>query len=193
MICRNHVEVTEGVRRCSRCSVPYCGDCLVDIAGQPYCAICKSERLLDVRSGVDATRLDFASPWKRFAAIFLDGLIVNLPIYLGSILTAMAIAGVDENNPLLTFVFIPLMFAQFFYEGAMMAAKRGVTLGKMAVKVRVVRPDGSPISTGQAWGRAAMKLLFGCISIFDYLPAFFTKERTTLHDLVAGTRVIESY
>jgi hypothetical protein len=36
-------------------------------------------------------------------------------------------------------------------------------------------------------------LLLGCVSIFDYLPAFFTKEKTTLHDMVATTRVIETY
>lgn len=193
MICRNHVEVTEGIRRCARCSVPYCSDCLVDIAGRPYCANCKTEQLLDVRSGVDRTQLELATIGKRFLAVLLDGLIINLPIYIGWIFIAMALSGANEENPLIAFAFLPLMFAQFFYEGAMMAAKNGVTLGKMALKVRVVRPDGSPISTSQAWGRAAMKLIFGCISIFDYLPALFTKDRTTLHDMVAGTRVIESY
>jgi uncharacterized RDD family membrane protein YckC len=63
----------------------------------------------------------------------------------------------------------------------------------MALKVRVVRPDGSPITSGQAWGRAAMKMIFGCIWFADYLPAFFTQEKTTLHDLVASTRVVDSY
>jgi len=60
MICRNHVDVSAGVRRCSRCGVTFCSDCLVDIQGKPYCATCKGEQLLDVRSGVDRTNLEFA-------------------------------------------------------------------------------------------------------------------------------------
>jgi hypothetical protein len=34
------------------------------------------------------------------------------------------------------------------------------------------------------------QVLASCLSIFDYIPAFFTKERTCLHDLVANTRVV---
>ena len=74
----------------------------------------------------------------------------------------------------------------------MLQTKNGQTLGKMALKVRVVRPDGSPISPGQAWGRVAMRTILGCLWIVDYIPAFFTPERTTLHDMVAGTRVVDA-
>jgi uncharacterized RDD family membrane protein YckC len=61
----------------------------------------------------------------------------------------------------------------------------------MSMKIKVVRVDGTAISTGQAWGRAFMRqILASCLSIFNYLPAFFTKDRTCLHDLVASTRVV---
>ena len=60
MICRNHLDVEEGVRRCARCEQAFCGDCLVDIQGRPFCADCKAERLLDVRSGVDPTRMQYS-------------------------------------------------------------------------------------------------------------------------------------
>jgi uncharacterized RDD family membrane protein YckC len=194
MICRNHVEVSEGVRRCARCMSPFCGDCLVDIAGRPYCATCKQEQLLDVRSGVDRARLDLASNWKRFGAVFLDGLLTAIPMYaiMGAVFFSAASGG-GEPSPFLNLIGVPFAFASFFYEALMMQLKSGQTLGKMALKVRVVRPDGSPISTGQAWGRAAMKMIFGCIWFADYLPAFFTQEKTTLHDLVASTRVVDTY
>jgi uncharacterized RDD family membrane protein YckC len=82
------------------------------------------------------------------------------------------------------------IIGQFVYEGLMLAA-RGQTVGKIAMKVKVVRPDGSDISTGQAWGRAAMRhVLVSCLCIINYLPAFFTLEKTTLHDMVASTRVV---
>ena len=38
-----------------------------------------------------------------------------------------------------------------------MLSRRGQTLGKIALKIKVVRPDGSPITTGQAWGRSLLR------------------------------------
>lgn len=194
LICRNHVDVSEGVRRCNRCGGTFCSDCLVDLQGRPYCATCKGEQLLDVRSGVDATMLQFATVWRRFGAVFVDGLIVNLPMYLLMMFFIAGTASSGSEPPAwMSFIGIPFMFVTMIYEGLMLSMKNGQTLGKMALKVRVVRPDGSPLTTGQAWGRAAMKLVLGCLWIVDYIPAFFTKERTTLHDMVAGTRVVETY
>lgn len=194
MLCRNHVDVSEGIRRCARCQVPFCRDCLVEIQGRPYCAICKTEQLLDVRSGVDRTVISLASNWKRFGAIILDGLIVSLPAYLLLILLpAMTLAKRNETagGIFIMVLWIPYVLAQPAYEALMFQHKNGQTLGKMALKIRVVRPDGSPLTPGQAWGRAFAKLFLGCISIFDYLPALFTAEKTTIHDLVAGTRVVD--
>ena len=71
-----------------------------------------------------------------------------------------------------------------------MLGARGQTLGKMALKVKVVNADGSPLSSGQAWGREIIRGILGFLYIVDYLPAFFTQQKTTLHDLVAKTRVV---
>lgn len=192
MICRNHVEATEGIRRCARCAVPYCPDCLVEIAGRPYCATCKQEQLLDVRSGVDRSQLALASVWQRLGAVILDSLLIAIPVY-GLMFAAIwlpASQGKDPS-PWFNFVSIPITILAFAYEGLMLQMKDGQTLGKMALKIRVVRPDGSSISTGQAWGRVAMRTILGCACI-TYIPAFFTPERLTLHDMVAGTRVVET-
>jgi uncharacterized RDD family membrane protein YckC len=190
MLCTNHATA-ENVRRCTRCGSPYCSDCLVDIAGRPYCANCKTEQLLDVRSGVDRTQLAFASPWRRFGALFIDNLLLIIPMYALVAVLVYLPASRGETPPTWTsFIGLPFMLVYFIYEGAMLQM-RAQTLGKIAMKVKVVRADGSPISTGQAWGRTFMRTIFGCISIFDYLPAFFTKERTTLHDMVASTRVVD--
>ena len=71
-----------------------------------------------------------------------------------------------------------------------MLSARGQTLGKMAMKVKVVAADGAELTTGQAWGREITRSILGFLYIVDYLPAFFTKEKTTLHDLAAKTRVV---
>jgi uncharacterized RDD family membrane protein YckC len=78
------------------------------------------------------------------------------------------------------------------YEGMMLQA-RGQTLGKMALGIKVVTPDGEDISPGQAWGRALVRVIFNAlqyISLVNYLPAFFSQEKKTVHDSVAKTRVV---
>jgi uncharacterized RDD family membrane protein YckC len=193
MLCRNHVDVAEGVRRCARCGAPFCPDCLVEISGRPYCATCKSEQLLDVRSGVDRTQLQHATILRRFGAVFLDSLLIVIPMYtiMGLFVFLPASQG-KEPSVLMNFISIPFALLSLVYEGLMLQMKNGQTLGKMALKVRVVRPDGSPISNGQAWGRVVMRTILGCLWIVDYIPAFFTPERTTLHDMVATTRVVDA-
>jgi uncharacterized RDD family membrane protein YckC len=193
MICRNHVDVLEGIRRCARCQTPFCRNCLVEIQGRPYCATCKDEQLLDVRSGVaTAGTLEYASIWARFGGVFLDNLLLAVPIYVVFFALAFATQKNGAPNPLINFVSVPLSFAQVLYEGLMLSNKNGQTLGKIAVRVRVVRPDGSPITQGQAWGRTVMRLVLGCLCFVDYIPAFFTPEKTTLHDMIAGTRVVQT-
>lgn len=197
LMCRNHPEVVEGVRRCARCGSTFCRDCLVDINGMPHCATCKTEQLMDVRSGVDRRQLQLAGFWKRFAAAIIDGIVMAIPVWLlvGGMMIFLVSTGAFENMaepPLwVNFIQLPLALLTPLYEGTMYAWKNGQTLGKMALQIRVVRADGSEITTGQGWGRAWMKFLFSCFCIVDYIPFFFTEERTTLHDMVAKTRVIE--
>jgi uncharacterized RDD family membrane protein YckC len=196
MICRNHLDVSEGVRRCARCGGTYCSQCLVTIQNQPFCATCKTEQLMDVRSGVDHTRLVYGGFWARFGAQIIDGLIVGVPAYAIFMAVIFGVAmNVQKNaapSPVIFLAYIPLYVFPVLYEALMLSMKSGQTVGKMALRLRVVRPDGSPISTGQAWGRAVMRLVLGCMAIVDYIPYFFTEEKTTLHDMVAGTRVVES-
>jgi uncharacterized RDD family membrane protein YckC len=194
MLCRNHIDVAEGVRRCARCGSPFCPDCLVEISGRPFCATCKSEQLLDVRSGVDRSQMQYATILRRFGAVFLDGLLVAIPMYalMGVLIFVPASRG-QEVNPIFNFIGIPFALISLAYEGLMLQFRNGQTLGKMALKVRVVRPDGSPMSPGQVWGRVVMRTVLGCLWIVDYIPAFFTQEKTTLHDMIAGTRVVDAY
>lgn len=190
MICRNHVDVSEGVRRCSRCNTPFCNDCLVEIQGRPYCAVCKTEQLLDVRSGVDATVLDYATIGRRFGASFLDGLVTGIPtlIMVFMVMGTQSAAGRAPSAFMGGWFLLPSLVA-VIYEALMLQSK-GQTLGKMALRVKVVAPDGRDLSTGQAWGRAVGRALLGFLYIVDYIPAFFTSEKTTIHDLLAKTRVV---
>ncbi|HEX3109190.1 MAG TPA: RDD family protein [Thermoanaerobaculia bacterium] len=189
MICRNHVDVSQGVRRCHRCGSSFCADCLVDIGGKPYCATCKTEELLDVRSGVERGTLDLASIGRRFGAAFVDGLLLLIPITIMIVMLGAAQATQARVAGAWNFwVLIPTVIG-IAYQALMLSA-RGQTLGKMAMKVKVVAADGAEITPGQAWGREITRSVLGFLYIVDYIPAFFTKEKTTLHDLAAKTRVV---
>jgi uncharacterized RDD family membrane protein YckC len=189
MLCRNHIDVSQGIRRCARCGAPFCSDCLVDISGKPYCATCKTEQILDVRSGVERGVLDLASIGRRFGASFVDGLLMWIPIALMIAVVGFASATSARVNGVWNFWFLVPTLVAVSYQALMLAA-RGQTLGKMALKVKVVNTDGSPITSGQAWGREITRAVLGFLYIVDYIPAFFTKEKTTLHDLAAKTRVV---
>ncbi|HEY0141468.1 MAG TPA: RDD family protein [Thermoanaerobaculia bacterium] len=196
LMCRNHPEVIEGVRRCTRCGSTFCRDCLVDLDGHPYCATCKSEQLMDVRSGVDRVSVQLATFWPRFAAFILDSFIIGIPIgAMTMVLMFMLMASGQFSNgePPFWFNFIqlPAMFITPLYESIMYSKKNGQTLGKMIVKLRVVKPNGEPITSGQGWGRAWMRLAFLCFSIVDYIPFFFDDQKRTIHDMVAKTVVVQ--
>lgn len=66
---------------------------------------------------------------------------------------------------------------------------RGQTLGKMALRVRVVSLDGSPLSFGQAALRHLGAWFSAVILGIGYLIAAFRADKRALHDLIARTRV----
>lgn len=185
MICRNHVDVSEGIRRCARCGATFCRDCLVDIAGQPYCATCKTEQLLDVRSGVQRGVLDLASIGRRLLAYFVDSILLNVVNSLLGFVLGLATAKSTDSSPGFILFSVLLSIVLIVGYDALFTAARGQTLGKMALRIKVVSEDGSDVSTGQAWGRAFAKLI-----PFAVVVALFNKERKGLHDMLARTRVV---
>ncbi len=192
MNCANHPAVAEGVLRCSRCGIPYCPNCLVTIQGRRYCARCKGEQLTDIRSGVDPTKVQLAGIGRRFAAIWVDGFIIGIPLLVVMFIWVMPKMFATGGEPPLWFTWIGYGTTPIYiiYEGLMLSA-RGQTLGKMALGIKVVQPGGAPISGGQAWGRSVARALFvSFLSLINYLPAFFTKEKTCIHDMAAKTRVV---
>ncbi|MDP9122777.1 MAG: RDD family protein [Acidobacteriota bacterium] len=201
MPCKNHPLVEAPLFACARCGELFCTDCIVQIGGLSYCAPCKQQALGDLRAGVPVTGLDPASIGRRFGALMLDGLLLSIP---AMVLFAFGISRLGlfnarqpaspDVNLILVFEGIVMLYslvAWILYEGLMLRSG-GQTLGKKAMRIRVVTPEGGPLSRGQAFGRAAMRQVFNfvpCLGLIDYLIAF-GQERTCLHDMVARTRVI---
>jgi len=73
---------------------------------------------------------------------------------------------------------------------AIFVAQMGATPGKMALGMKVVRPDGSRVDIGRAVGRYFAKLLSMMILCIGYIMIGFDPEKRGLHDMICDTRVV---
>jgi uncharacterized RDD family membrane protein YckC len=191
--------VSVGLVRCRRCSKAFCRNCVVALRAQYYCARCKADQVRDIQSGTEAGVLELATLGRRFGAQWLDGMllgIVFVPIWFflagSEAMSAAATPGAAPPDMLGVSILatIGMVLVVLIYEGLMLS-NRGQTLGKMAVGIKVVTPEGRDIRPGQAWGRAAVRqVFFSYLGLINLLPAVFTKQKTAIHDLAAKTRVV---
>jgi uncharacterized RDD family membrane protein YckC len=71
-------------------------------------------------------------------------------------------------------------------------ARFGATPGKMALGLKVVRPNGGPIGVGRAAGRYFAKMLSSMTLLIGYIIAGFDSEKRALHDMICDTRVVKA-
>jgi uncharacterized RDD family membrane protein YckC len=198
MPCVNHAEVATGLLHCGRCGRQFCRNCVVPLRGKYYCATCKSDEVRDIQSGTEAGALELASVGQRFGALWIDNMLLLVVVAVPVVLFAFATARTTRSSANAQTAFTAMywltvggaILGVVVYE-ALMLSHRGQTLGKMALGIKVVTPEGSDIHTGQAWGRAVLRqVFFSYFALINYLPAFFTKQRTAIHDLACKTRVV---
>jgi uncharacterized RDD family membrane protein YckC len=191
--CTNHPEVVDRLNPCSRCRKNFCPDCLVELKSGRYCAGCKTEAVKDMQSGVDQTQLPLAHMGRRFVAWLVDFfvmLVLIMPMFAISGYFSTMDGGVPAGGVGLQLGLQALAWVIPMAYKAIMLQMRGQTLGKMALGIKVVNPDGSDISPGQAWMRAFIELLLASCCYVTYIVAFFSKDHCALHDMAAKTRVI---
>lgn len=92
-----------------------------------------------------------------------------------------------QSRFILTWLFIELVYSVGFMTSEMQA-----TLGQKAVGIKVVKDNGEKIEYGAAIGRYLISIISSILLKIGYLIAFAREDKKTLHDLVAGTLVIES-
>jgi uncharacterized RDD family membrane protein YckC len=186
-----------GVVRCRRCEQTFCRNCVVALRGQYYCAQCKGQQVRDIQSGTEAGALELASIGRRFAAMWVDSIVAMVvvpPVFFAFMMAGPGSPEATETamNGIIFVVTIGAALLMMTYEGLMLA-RRGQTLGKMAVGIKVVTPEGRDIGTGQAWGRAVLRQIFwSYLAFVNYLPALFTRQKTAIHDLACKTRVVRA-
>ncbi len=178
---------------------------MVPYEGKYISAEWKGEYFQKLREGITPTgMMHFAGFWIRFVAKFIDGIVtgvVGMVINLG---IAFLFFGAFKFQPDINDA---QTFGRFMaYQGVTMAiglvlgvlyqwfflSRFSATPGKMALGLKVVRADGSPLTTGRIIGRYFSELLSGLILLIGYIMAGFDEEKRALHDRLCDTRVIKA-
>lgn len=134
----------------------------------------------------------YAGFWRRFAALFIDGLIVggcSAGVAIGVGVLAMIGSGEFTTGAVVGY-YLASFVIQWLYFALSEASPHQATFGKRALGIFVTDAEGKRLSFGRATGRVFAKWLNALTLGIGWLMAAFTAEKRALHDYVAGTIVL---
>jgi len=166
--------------------------------------------------GSKKIRLDFAGFWIRVGAYLVDGVLLALifwfivsPIFMKmfsgmfSSLPALDPSTMDQaqmqaviaemSGKMMRAVWITNLVNMVLMGGyfILLEGGPGQTLGKKALGLRVVTPEGDRIGYLKAFARYVGKIISGAILGIGFIMAAFDDEKRTLHDRMCDTRVVK--
>ena len=131
----------------------------------------------------------YAGFWKRLAAFILDYFILTaIFIFAGAVIGLLI--GSPDNEVADSASGTAGAVIWWLYYAFMESSERQATLGKIAVRIKVVDRQGMRISFARATGRHFAKLLSTLILFIGYLMAGVTSRKQALHDMVASCLVV---
>ncbi len=142
---------------------------------------------------------NYAGFWRRVAAYLIDMVLLMIPYYILSfalginMMANMDPMSMDSEMPSGMTTLIVLLTILFFgYFAYFESSSYQATPGKMAMKIKVTDLQGGRISFLKALWRNVSKIFSSLILYIGYLMAGFTQRKQALHDMIAGTLVIQS-
>lgn len=147
----------------------------------------------------------YAGFWRRCGALIIDQLALGLAFYAVAFLVVVATAGsgawngVSEDHvPVWFFIAYFAMIgcyyiAAAFYYSLQESSTHQATLGKRALGIKVTDTQGRRISRKHALGRWFAASLSYLSLYIGFLLAAFTARKQALHDMVAGTLVVDRW
>jgi len=134
-----------------------------------------------------------ATPSSRLMATIVD-LSVVVGVDIGVVYLTLRVCGLDAGEwgrlPI-----VPLTAFLLLLNGGYIVAFTAVggqSIGQMAFGIKVVGQERQPVSFGRATLRALVCLGSALVLGLGFLPALVGRDRRTLHDRIAGTRVIRA-
>jgi len=138
----------------------------------------------------------YAGFWLRWVAAIIDSIICSIAGFIagavgGGIIGGMFYYDLDFVDSAATFFGgIAGLIIRWLYFTVMESSIHQATLGKRAMGIIVVDEDFNRISFGRANGRYFGKILSVITIYVGYIIAGFTEKKQALHDLIAGTLVV---
>ena len=124
----------------------------------------------------------YATFWNRFAAVFIDGLIIGISVQIIDYL-------ILQDNPVVKFIFN--VVTGWLYFALQVSGPNMATIGKKAMRLKVTDLNGNRITFMQATGRHFGTYISAIILGIGYFMMLWDPKRQTLHDKMAGTLVIQ--
>lgn len=196
-----------GTLFCAECGRPSTADELARFGDLLICPLCKENYTQKLREGVAHTpAAAYAGFWIRVVAWIIDTIILMV---IGSIVqfavlgTAFATMPRIEpgGDPTAAFagmmgtlgiVYLINITIGCLYEAGFIASSLSATPGKLAVGVKILRPDGSRVGPGRAVGRYFAKVLSALILCIGYIMVAFDSQKRGLHDMICDTRAVKT-
>jgi uncharacterized RDD family membrane protein YckC len=193
------IPLNENEVVCAECGKIFPAGETIKVGQTSVCASCKPVFLQKLSEGVkiNTGTLNYAGFWIRFAAVFVDGLILGLPfmiVYFATVFPSISAASHRNGQPP-QFAILPLLEQMGFYlvqwgYTIFFIGKYGATPGKMACKLKVVTAEGEKVSYARATGRCFAQILSAMICYIGYIMVGFDDQKRALHDHICNTRVV---
>ncbi|MBT2767763.1 RDD family protein [Stenotrophomonas sp. ISL-67] len=138
----------------------------------------------------------YAGFWKRYAAYFLDSIVVaiiNVPVSLVFNLIGAASGNESLAVALSLVAMLGSLIIGIGYYAGFHASRGGATLGKMAVGIKVVRSNGERITFLRGVGRYFGFILSSLTLLIGFIMAAFTERKQALHDMLCDTLVVDKW
>ncbi len=147
----------------------------------------------------------YAGFLRRWAALFLDSLIVSSAFYAVCFIVLLVVLGLtgldvrkdEDPSAWMIGAYLGLSALYFvmagLYFALMESSVNQATLGKMALGIKVTDRDGQRLSLTHALGRWAAAALSYITLYIGFIMAGFTQRKQALHDLAAGTLVVDKW
>ena len=155
----------------------------------------------------EGTHMTYAGFWSRFGAYFIDGIIAGIIVKISMSVMMFPLSrhfssALMSGNPqpelivsslsmvlVITILLGSSLQALYFI---LMWGYKGATLGKMAMRIKIVSTKGSDISYGTAFLRYIGTMISGMLFCLGYLWMLWDDKKQTWHDKIASTCVIRT-
>jgi uncharacterized RDD family membrane protein YckC len=152
---------------------------------------------------MDQLSFSYAGFWKRAVAYVIDSILLGI-LGMTLLLPFVGLIGFGVLDPdtsesfgfiialvgYYAFAMLILLVVGWLYFALMESSASQATLGKSVLGIKVTDLQGNRVSFGRATGRYFARIISGLTLGLGFLMAAFTQQKQALHDILAGTLVV---